>query len=398
MNAHHKGRASSMMAKQEPEVTVHPARARMSDLPIALLAAALLSSTASAQMTLSEFRADDGTAYQVIQVLPIIGKGAERVRITTIAGGVEGIGACFLEPGLSDQPTSAVAGAQVPTQALFPYDFSVRSRVLTPNDFTLAFDHHFGGRLTLGTGGAALNVCKSGFDCAAQANVESLVALSEASGGVAAACIATGISASCDGTILRNVIAFGIPASGSPPVCDDPASVTVDTKICAAEPSDGFSLNVGQAIVLVYDSVLAGSGLAIGSAGFKVDADGTNDPGCMANKVVGAAADLRFASAPPLPTATPTPIPIQAIQDLMEIVTGLQLPVGQTQALTASLDNAAKQLGDGNPANDIAACNNLSAFINKVSAQQRTGRLSAAEAGELIAMANQIKSAQGCPR
>ena len=30
-----------------------------------------------------------------------------------------------------------------------------------------------------------------------------------------------------------------------------------------------------------------------------------------------------------------------------------------------------------NPANDIAARNNLSAFINKVSAQQRTDRLSA---------------------
>jgi hypothetical protein len=398
MNAHHEGRASSMMAKQEPEVTVHPARARMSDLPIALLAAALLSSTASAQMTLSEFRADDGTAYQVIQVLPIIGKGAERLRITTIAGGAEGLGACSSEPSLSNEPASAVAGPQPPTQALFPYEDTVRSGVLTPNDFTVSFEHHFGGRLTLGSGSAALQVCKTGFDCAGQSNVESLVALSDASNGVPAACIATGISASCDATILRNVIAFGISASGSPPICDNPASVTVDTKICAAEPSDGFSLDVGQAIVLVYDSILAGVDFTIGSAGFKVDADGSNDPGCLANQVVGAAADLRSELAPPLPTATPTPIPIQAIQDLMETVTGLQLPVGQTQALTASLDNAAKQLSDGNPANDIAACNNLSAFINKVSAQQRTGRMSAAEAGELIAMANQIKSAQGCPR
>ena len=98
-----------------------------------------------------------------------------------------------------------------------------------------------------------MNVCKDAFDCTGELNVQGTVALSSATGGVPKACIANGVNAGCDLANLRNVFAFGLAETGNPPTCTNPANATVNTTVCAAEPTDGFELTPPQAIVIIYD-------------------------------------------------------------------------------------------------------------------------------------------------
>src|SRR5262249_43608118 len=178
-------------------------RNSVAGLTITLVVAALFAGPVSAQLSESEFRADDGTAYQILRAVAPLGVGAEALRITTLSGSSTGVGGCVLSQNMRNQIAAAIAGPLPPGQTLHPYDQIARTAILTPNDITaVAFDQHFGGRVTLGTGGAALNICKSGFDCSGQSNIQSLVGLSSASGGVPAACIGVGVSAGtqCDGS------------------------------------------------------------------------------------------------------------------------------------------------------------------------------------------------------
>jgi hypothetical protein len=184
----------------------------------------------------------------------------------------------------------------------------VRSGILTPNNTTLNFDPSFGGRVTLGTGPGALNICKDAFDCTGHTNVQGVVTLDSNSGGVPAACIADGVSAgpSCDGSITRDVFGFGLPATESPPTCNVPSQVTANTTICAPEPTDGFDIGSGQFLVVIYDSSLAGHAFSVGSAGFGIDTDGVNPRLCAADTIVSAQAASQFLPPQPLPTNTPT--------------------------------------------------------------------------------------------
>ncbi len=97
----------------------------------------------------------------------------------------------------------------------------------------------------------------------------------------------------------------------------------------------------------------------------------------------------------PTPTPTPTAVPAQAIQNLMNAVDALPLPPGIANALTSTFGAAVRKIGSGN---SVAACNQLSAFINKVAAQQQAGRLSAAQAEDLTSAANAIRAQLGCER
>jgi hypothetical protein len=109
----------------------------------------------------------------------------------------------------------------------------------------------------------------------------------------------------CDNMNVRNVFAFGLPATAN--VCDTPGNVTVNSTICAPRPADGFSLTPGQAVVFVYNTTLACLGFDIGAGGFLVDTNGTNPPGCAGNQIVSAA--IRLDSNPGPECATSTPIP-----------------------------------------------------------------------------------------
>lgn len=261
---------------------------------------------AQAQFTESIYRAADGTAYQLVRVVGTLAAGAERQRVTTLMGSAGGTGGCSVSGSVSGQIASASVGALAPDQNPHPYDQVRRTAILVPNSATaVAFDANNGGRLTIGTGGSAINVCRVPGDCPGSS--APIVTLDSNSGGVPPACLAHNVASSCEGSTRRTMYAFGLPASGSPPVCTAPAMVTTSTFLCSPEPSDGFSLQSGQAVVFVYNGSLAGSGFSIGAAGFGIDANGSNSPGCGPNSVVSASSRNDSSAAPPLPTWTPTP-------------------------------------------------------------------------------------------
>ena len=265
------------------------------------------SERAAAQLQEFLFRADDGTAYQVLAAVNL-GAGADRIRVTTVAGSIAGAGSCSATSGMSGQSTSAVGGVVEPAMALHPYNQIVRTFRLTPNNLFLSqFDSAFGGRLTLGSGGGALNVCHSASDCVGRSNIQTLVNLDSAAGGVGAACIAEGLEPECDNFQEHAAFGFGIDATDT--VCDTPSDVTVNTTVCATEPSDGFILNQGEVIVFIYNSTLTHDGFAVAAGGFGISSDATAACPLTTNEVVSATGDNDSQPAPPPATNTPTNTP-----------------------------------------------------------------------------------------
>jgi DNA/RNA endonuclease G (NUC1)/PKD repeat protein len=80
----------------------------------------------------------------------------------------------------------------------------------------------------------------------------------------------------------------------------------------------------------------------------------------------------------------------EGIADLDAAVVTLGLSKGQANSLQAKLANAAKQVRDGNSA---SAANVLGAFINEVTALAEGGRISNADAAQLIALAQRVIAA-----
>ena len=282
-------------------------------------------------------RADDGTVYVLLRSIPPLGAGADATQITTIGGAVAGAGGCAGIGGEAPGgPVSAVGGVLPPGATLHPYDEVVRTAILVPNDVAVAsFDPHFGGRMTLGTGPAALNICKDAPDCTGQTNVEATTPLDSNSGGVPPACIATGVNAGCDGDNLRDVFAFNLPASGSPPMCNMASLVTVNSTICHATPSDGFSLPAGSAILFIYDSSLTDVVFNSAFGGFLIDVDGTGSV-CTADQIVASVAGSNNGPAPAVPTATPTAVSTSCVGDcsgdgvvsISDLITGVNIALG----------------------------------------------------------------------
>jgi hypothetical protein len=307
-------------------------------LAISLTLLAALATSVNAQ-TQTLFRADDGTAYQLLRAPSPLGSNAEHVVFTSVGGSASGVGSCVGIGSVSGDPVSAVGGANpAAMQSLHPYHQIVRTAILVPDDIDIAnFDQHFGGRVTLGidnvdcTGSGApdpcctgngtgtctaLNICKDAFDCNGHTGVQATTGLASATGGVPAACIANGVAAGCEIPLTRSVFAFGLAATGDPPVCTTPADVTVNSMICNQDPSNtgtanGFKVDIGQAILFIYDSSLAGSGFTTAYGGFLIrDAFGTNDTCAMdeVSRIVASAAENK-SSAVGLPTETPTTTP-----------------------------------------------------------------------------------------
>jgi cysteine-rich repeat protein len=259
---------------------------------------------AGAQFAQSQFRAADGTAYQLLRLLGS-SDGAEKHRITSLAGSVTGVGSCNGPAGAPGQVVSAVVGELPPQQMLHSFATTIRSAILVPNSVTaINFDIANAGRLTIGSGGGAVHVCRIPSDCPGGA-AQPLVPLSASSGGVPAACIAPSVQSNCD-EVQRDLFAFGLLATANPPVCDNPQNATTSTFVCAPEPPDGIPLLPGQAVVIVYDGSLGGSGFSMGAAGFGIDTNGSNGPGCAAGSVLNSQASLVSHPGQPLPTRTPT--------------------------------------------------------------------------------------------
>ena len=131
------------------------------------------------------------------------------------------------------------------------YDLVRRTGVLEPRDVAqLRFDPAFGGRLQIGTGMLGVAVCGAQFDCGDLAHAP-LYPLDSSGGNIPAACIANDLDPDCALNPLTGY-AFGVPATGTPPVCTKPdTTVTVNTTVCAPEPTDGFVLETGQGVVFL---------------------------------------------------------------------------------------------------------------------------------------------------
>jgi hypothetical protein len=301
-------RSKERNGKEQRTVTRRSA-ARIPRIGLMTMGLFLLVAVPVHAQTQTLFRADDGTAYQLLRAIAPLGVGADEVVITTLGGAATGVGACVGIGSMSGSATSAIGGVNPNSgQILHPFDQIVRTGILVPNSIsTASFDPQFGGRITLGTGAGALNVCKDPFDCTGEVNIQPTATLDMASGGVPAACIANGLAADCDSPIIRNAFAFGLTANNNPPLCDTPSNVTVNTTVCAATPSDGFALANGEAILFIYDESLAGSGFTTAYGGFLIDTDGMGSV-CTANQVVASSAENR-SSLPSGPTQTPTETP-----------------------------------------------------------------------------------------
>jgi hypothetical protein len=233
-----------------------------------------------------QFRAADCTAYQLVSV---DAGPATEVRVTTLAGSASGVGVCQMPaPANPGEVLSAVAGTLAPPGVLHPYNLVARTAVFMPNDAVVAFTPDAGGRLVIGSGAGAVAVCSTSVDCMNQQNVLALVGLDSASGGVPPACVASGLNAACDGSNVRDAFAFGVASLGNPPICTFPSGVTTTTTLCAAPPTDGFTLHGGESLVIVYGDLEA-SGFSAGVAGFDVSARSAG--ACTSGGVVGGEAD-----------------------------------------------------------------------------------------------------------
>lgn len=268
---------------------------------VALTALALSGAgPAAAQLDQTLFRAADGTAYQVLSNL-----GAANLRVTTVGGSLNGAASCTGTGAAPGDPVAAVGGA-AQSGTLQPFDLVLRSHRLTPTAAgVLAFDAAAGGRVTLGSGGGALNVCRAPADCSGSANPQPLVELASNAGGVAGACTADALQAPCDGANQRQAFAFGLPASGQQFICDDAGAVTLASVVCAAPPADGFDLAAGEAIVFVYGGDLQTSAFAAAAGGFALATAVQNPFDCAQGAVIAANADSDSQPPPPSPTSTP---------------------------------------------------------------------------------------------
>ena len=84
--------------------------------------------------------------------------------------------------------------------------------------------------------------------------------------------------------------------------------------------------------------------------------------------------------------------PAEQITALVTTINSFNLNGGTANSLTSKLDNAAKSLGKNNT---NAACGQVDAFVNQVNALSGN-QLTAAQAAELLASANQLKASIGC--
>jgi len=122
-----------------------PTVVRFTTAIIANLLLAATAATAKAQ-TQTLFRADDGTAYQVLRTIPPLGSGSTHVTFTSIGGSATGAGSCLGPGSVDGDLVSAVGGANpADFEALHPYNQIVRTAILVPNDITtLTFDEQLG--------------------------------------------------------------------------------------------------------------------------------------------------------------------------------------------------------------------------------------------------------------
>jgi len=95
------------------------------------------------------------------------------------------------------------------------------------------------------------------------------------------------------------------------------------------------------------------------------------------------------------PGETALPSAEQAIQNLIDETTAIELPKGIENSLTKKLGDIPEIINDINTNNDVAACGKLGAYVNEVDALEDK-KLTLDEAALLQGLAEDIKAAIGC--
>jgi 6-phosphogluconolactonase (cycloisomerase 2 family) len=226
------------------------------------------------------FRAARGQVYQVLQFAAGESEnGAEALRITSVVGSLgDGVATCVNTTGASSVPTAVTAA---PAGQTFPIDAVFKSPLL-PYAGSPCFNRNAAagnGQLCVGLACTADCGCTAGQQCAAftlgDDDDPARVPLSTPSGGLPAAARAalSGPAPPCDGFAGREAYRFG---AGGP---------TTDRELCAAVPSDGFTLASGSTVVFAYDTQ-ALQLFNAGAAGLLIDQDGVEPFNCAASEVV----------------------------------------------------------------------------------------------------------------
>lgn len=260
-------------------------------------------------------RAADGTVYEVVYVPPPpLTAGADEMRMTTIAGSTAGMQSCSSTGGGSGQNTAAVAGVDPGIGSLHAFSAVRRTNILNVGAVSsVTFSHGGSGRLQIG----GVNICANPADCPTTtcSNASGVASIFDLDGAVVcdqgvdgssvpAACIATGVTALCSSGSF-NTFGFGLSRDSATKACI--GAPTTNRTVCGPPPTDGFTVAPGEVIVFIYNGGLANTGFSVGAAGFGIDTNGSNSPGCAANTVI--TADGQNPSAPPPPPPTPTNTP-----------------------------------------------------------------------------------------
>jgi len=95
-----------------------------------------------------------------------------------------------------------------------------------------------------------------------------------------------------------------------------------------------------------------------------------------------------------LPSVTPSPT--ELLQQLIDMVAGLNLRRGIANSLNAKLENAQAALAAAQSGGSASACGMLSAFIHEVQAQSGKA-ITTQDATQLINLANQVRAGLACP-
>jgi hypothetical protein len=180
-----------------------------------------------------------------------------------------------------------------------------------------------------------------------------------------------------------------------------------DTRILSVV-ADGAALENGGATLSRSISVTFTGSDEVGVVGFECRLDGASFSPCASPASydelnagvhlfeVRAADGAGNVDASPAGVAWKVITPSEAIQNLLTSIAGMRLDRGIANSLAAPLGEASRLLGDGNPNNDVAACNKVGAFAREVEAKARSGRLTTAQAAALLEAAMAIRRALAC--
>ena len=187
-------------------------------------------------------------------------------------------------------------------------------------------------------------------------------------------------------------------------------SIPPDTIITSAVDGNGATIQNGRSTVSTSIEIgFKGTPGTNSIAGFECSLDGSAFSTCLSpitlnNLAAGIEHNFQVRAVDTASNRDPTPAslswtiltPQQAIEQLIQIVNGLNLNKGLQTSLIASLNAALNSLTQNNPNSHVAACNQLNAFVNKVQSATQNGQFMTSQALQLMKSAENIQKALGC--